>query len=262
MKKKDKQGFIIIASSLVFLFVVVGLVYQIQDSSKVDKVSLCPLKGIPPEQTVIVVDKSDRWDRDDITRVTSQIKSLYQNTSARTRLTVIAVAGNGEETEGNDRPSTEIVRLFDKCNPGSEQECNQLYQTCRKIKKRYEKSFGNQLEEITAILADPSQSSHSPLFETIVQIIDDSETPSLSIHLVSDLMENGTIFRFYDFIPLAKEIAAEYPIEKAGEVTVYIHFIERNRHSKELRKAVKDVWVNYFKIAGVNLKFKRLLITK
>ena len=250
--EKDRKAIIGFVLLTIVVISIAMIQFMLAESGKVNEQTLCPLDGAK-KSTVILIDKSDKWDSDDVVRIREWLTNLYSNISANDRLTMVAITGKG-------RDSTEVNNLFDKCNPGSEKECNALYQNCRRIMKRYKESFGEQLAEIRMLLEKPGESSFSPLFETLVQIIDDNETPELDIHLVSDLMENGANFRFYDQIPLSDAIVAEYPISSTSDIQVYAHIEERRRHSRNMINAVESVWRQYLEQQGITAEFKRLLI--
>ncbi len=113
---------------------------------------------------------------------------------------------------GDKRKTTEVERLFDLCNPGSEEECNALYQNCNRVKKRFETAFSEPLRQLAEELKMPGQSSYSPLLESVSQIVDEAGGTPLGLYMVSDMMENHYKFRFYDVVPLAEEMIKEYPL--------------------------------------------------
>jgi hypothetical protein len=250
--RKNRQAILLFAGGLVFLGVVFFIQYQLSRPKELDEQTLCPVSP-PDKQVVILIDKSDKWDLDDIGRVDSLVTKINRSTRAKDRLTIKAIVGAGRE-------STEVKTFFDKCNPGNEQECNALYQNCRRIRKRYEESFEKQLDEVIEALKLPGESSYSPLLESLAQTIDDSNSKSLEVHFVSDLMENGGRFRFYDVVPMAEEISAQYPLPHKGQTTVFLQVEERRRHSRELLDAVQAVWKEYLRNQEIEVSSERLLI--
>lgn len=252
LKKKDLQGVYIIVGVLSFLGTIFGASLMLDDSRRVNEATLCPLSG-SEKRTVVIVDKSDKWDAGDRTRVKNLLDQVYREVPPYGRLVVVAIAGKG-------RQSTRVDELFNGCNPGSEEECNALYENCRRIRATYEKKFEEKVVALDEILTKPGQASYSPLFETVVQHIDDNRSPKLEIHLVSDLMENGARFRFYDVVPLPEEVIETYPIESSAHIEVEIHLVERRRHSRGLIDSVTRVWESYFEDQGINVRVNRLLI--
>jgi hypothetical protein len=255
VKKKDKQGIIIITFSLllVVLFIVIANYLK---PKKLDRVTLCPIDTPVELQKIIVIDKSDKWEKSNTKKMNNWLLSSHQSLSAQNRLTILAIMGNGREG------TTEKKVLFDKCNPGSEKECNKLYQNCRKIKKEYDNSFSEPLKKIEDILSTPTQASYSPLFETVVKVIDNVESKQVEIHMVSDFMENGHKFDFYNSVPLGEDISKESPLKADANISFLMNVIERRRHPKVLIDAVTRAWKDYFIEQNIkNVSSKRFFIT-
>ena len=255
MKKKDKQGIIIITFSLLVVVVFMVIANYLK-APKLDEVTLCPLDKPVEFQKIIVIDKSDKWEKGNTKKMNDWLLSSHQSLSAQNRLTILAIMGEGREG------ITEKKVLFDKCNPGSEKECNKLYQNCRKIKKEYDNSFAEPLEKIEEILSTPKQASYSPLFETVVKVIDNVESKQVEINMVSDFMENGHKFDFYNAVPLGEDIVKEYPLKVDANISFSMYVIERRRHPKALINAVTGAWKDYFTEQSIkNVSSKRFFIT-
>jgi len=254
LSKKDKQGIIIIFSVIVIAIIIFMIYfYQLQSSKRFDPKTLCPTTGVVTGQVIVLIDKSDKWASNDAEILKRFLLKIYKRIPATHRLTIVAITGKGRET-------TTVKTLFDMCNPGNDDECNFLYQNCRKIRKKYIESFFAPLQKITNFLVSPSESSYSPLFETIVELIDKYDSQKLNFYIISDLMENGPKFRFYDIVPLSDEIIQEYPISVQKKIFAHLLLIERRRHSRQLINAVKNVWVDYFSSQGIKVNCRRLLI--
>lgn len=254
MKAKDKQAIGLIVAMVVVVGVLVVLQQVLTDKRSYDEDTLCAI-GETARQSVVLIDKSDKWDENDIARVDDLLNHINQEVGPQERLTIVSIAGIGRE-------ETNVSNVFDKCNPGSEKECNMLYQNCRKIRRRYSESFKSVLDSVVVELRQPGESSYSPIFETLVQVVDDSEAALVDVHLVTDLMENGRKFRFYDEIPLAEELVAEYELPGDVDVRAYAHVVERQRHSRKLIEAVDRVWQEYFEIQNVKMQRDRLIIAE
>lgn len=255
MKKKDKQGIIIITFSLllVVLFIVIANYLK---PDKLDEMTLCPLDKPVEFQKIIVIDKSDEWEKGNTKKMNDWLLSSHESLSAQNRLTILAIIGDGRDG------TTEKKVLFDKCNPGSEKECNKLYQNCRKIKKEYDNSFEEPLKKIEEMLSKPTQASYSPLFETVVKVIDNVKSKQVEISMVSDFMENGHKFDFYKNVPFGEDIVKEYPLKVDTNISFYMHVIERRRHPKVLINAVTRAWKDYFTEQNIeNVSSKRFFIT-
>jgi hypothetical protein len=255
MKQKDKQAVLIMFFSLIFVAGLLIVAEQLSSSEKIDEKTLCPIDRPISFQKIVIFDKSDMWERDNIKKMNDWLSMSHQNILAHERFTILGIVGE-------DRNSTEVKILFDRCNPGSEKECNKLYQNCTRIKEKYDNSFENPLQKIEQLLSIPTQASYSPLFETVAQVIDSTRSKQIEIHMVSDFMENGYKFDFYNTVPLGEDIIKEYPLSVDANISFHMNIIERRRHDKRLIDAVVATWREYFSLQGIkNIEDKRLFIT-
>jgi len=254
LKKKDKLGLLIIALSVIVTVAVSLGVYFLSDHVQYDE-KFCPIKDLK-KHTVLLIDKSDKWEDDDINRIKQLIQSTKKSIKFREKFTLNVIHGEGRGRK------TEIESKFEMCSPGSKTECNQFYENCRQIQVKYDKNFTQQFKNTTRELEKPTEASSSPILESLVAIIDESVAEELKIVVISDLMENGRKFRFYDGIPLAEEMANEFPIESPAKISIKFSVIERRRHSRQLKSAVENVWREYFKTYGITSNFKRLFIAE
>ena len=252
-KSKDRLAIGIILITLVALSIPFILKVYLSKKPVLDEQTLCP-PNATKIHIVVLLDKSDKWGHDDIVRVKNIMRGIYHEVPAQGRLTVYGIIGQG-------RQSTDVTLFFDMCNPGSEEECSALYQNCKRIKKRYEGSFEHPLLQITETLMIPGESSYSPLLETVTEIVNENRSESLVLHIISDFMENGVRFRFYDVIPLDEEMIQEYPLPRNIKMKIEGYFIQRRRHPMELQNAVQSAWTNYFGKQGISVSFKPIFVT-
>lgn len=258
--KKDLLGIKLFGGGLLVLAAIGWAAYTFSDKESYDATTLCPMTGAL-KQTVVVIDKSDKWDRDDTSRVSNLINDLNLNVKSKERITIVSIAGATDDNNSSGRPTTQVMTGFDMCNPGSVEECNAFYENCRDYRNNYNNNFKANLDSVVEHLIQPGEASFSPLLETVVQVIDDSTSSNVDIHIVSDFMENGAKFRFYNLVPLYEDLVKEYPVNFATNISVTGHSVERRRHSRELINAVESVWLEYFQNQGIDAKFSRFLIT-
>jgi len=96
MTAKDWKAIVIIVSSVavVALLVVLGQVFT--DNRLYDEVTLCPTAS-NARHTIVVIDKSDRWDENDVSRIDSLLNEINRGVSSQERLTIVSIAGVGRE---------------------------------------------------------------------------------------------------------------------------------------------------------------------
>ena len=255
MKAKDKQAILIIVVCLIVLGAITGVAIIIYNGTKIDEQSLCPSTGVE-RHVVLLIDKSDKWEKDDIEEVKRNIRRVKNSIKFRERFSLKVIQGEGRAGD------TQVDSIFSMCSPGSAEECNQLYENCSRIQSKYDKNFNAKFLETSRAIEDPKEASSSPILESLVSIIDTNQAQNLEIHMISDLMENGRKFRFYIEVPLADEMLEEYPLNEKAKVKVYFHVIERRRHSRPLMTAVENVWDEYLRHYGIESSFERIFIAE
>ena len=213
-----------------------------------DTQTLCPATG-EKQRVAVLIDKSDKWGKGDVARVRDLLLSINREVPAQGRLTIYSITGDG-------RKSTDVNIVFDMCNPGSEAECNALYQNCKKVKKDFERAFDAPLHRLIETMMVPGESSSSPILETVGAMVKDSKGDALKLYIISDFMENGARFRFYDVIPLDEEMVAEYPFPRKLKITADAYLIQRRIHPMPLQKAVQRAWTGYFEKQGASVNFR------
>ena len=257
MSRDDIKGILIII--ILVLLGILGFVvaYKLTPKSyNIDKKTMC-LKNEPtPLERVVLIDKSDKWSRANVDRIEEWLSHIGEDIPVNSRLNILSLSGSkGKETR--------VKKIFDKCSPGSEADCNALYENCRDIRAKFISAFEKPLFNITTLLSKSGTAQTSPLFETVTTIFDDIKSRRAEIYIVSDFMENGHKFSFYnERLPSVKELIKEYPLPTKAKVTVHMYVIERRRHSMELINAVKNLWHDYFVQQGIEVKeLRRFFIT-
>jgi hypothetical protein len=254
--KEDKKGIAIIASLVLLGVTVFYLSYQLKPKEyRIDEQSLCSKDEVVKVKKIVLIDKSDKWSSHNIEKMDSWLSDIHEGVAMNSRLNILSISGD-------DKNSTNVKTLFDKCSPGSNEDCNALYENCRDIKENYDRAFQEPLVEITEMLAKPDEAETSPLFETMTEIVDNIQSKEAEIHIISDFMENSYKFNFYKEVASVDEIIKEYALPSDVKIRVYMHIIERRKHSRELLDKVKEQWKEYFEKQGITVvSAKRFFIT-
>ena len=112
VKKKDIQGIIIIVAVVAIIVALAIVAKMLKTSNNIDKVTLCQTDTKMQYQKVILIDKSDKWNKNNIEKINNWLSDIHQGVPTQNRLTILSIAGDG-------RQSTEVKKLFDKCSPGT-----------------------------------------------------------------------------------------------------------------------------------------------
>ena len=260
LSDKDRLGLKIIGGTIASLVIVgVGAAWISSGKPVLDKHTLCPANG-EKMRVAVLVDKSDKWGRGDVARVKDILQSIYRDVPTQGRLTIYSITGVSSITDKRPK-STDVNLVFDACNPGSRAECNKIYEGCTQVERDYKRAFEAPLEQLGASLMLPGESSYSPLLETVGTMVKDNKGEELKLHIISDFMENHTIFRFYDLVPLDTQMVDAYPLPKKAKMTVKGYFIQRRMHPMPLQNAVQAVWSGYFQKQDIPVTFSPVFTT-
>jgi hypothetical protein len=217
--------------------------------------SLCAKDEQVRLKKIVIIDKSDRWSLHNIEKIDGWLSEIHEGISMNSRLNILSIFGD-------EKNQTRVKTVFDKCSPGSEVECNALYENCREIKENYDHAFHKPLLEITDMLEQPGEAQSSPLFETMTEVVDNIQSQEAEIHIISDFMENAHRFNFYKEIPEVDEVIREYALQSHTKIRLYMHVIERRKHEREIIDGVKSLWKAYFEKQGIEVVYaKRFFIT-
>jgi len=228
MNNEDKKGVILIVLSIIIIGIVGYFIFTTKQKNQYDKETFCPL-NIPYNQTFIIIDKSDKWDKRKANKIKKIILETKDNLKIHERLTIKVI-------EPSDNNESIVKTYFDYCNPGH--KANPLYQNPKRILKRYKESFEQPLKDLTYKLMQPSVSSNSPILETISSSLMESEGEKSTIYIVSDALEND-IFDFYKKIPNLDEILDEYHFPKNKLSLLHIEYIERSNLKDKIYDSLK-----------------------
>jgi hypothetical protein len=254
--KEDKKGIAIIILLILAASSIFYLSYTLQSKKyRIDEQSLCSKDKVVKVKKIVLIDKSDKWSSHNIEKMKSWLSAIHEGVVMNSRLNIVSISGS-------DKNSTTVKTLFDKCSPGSNEDCNALYENCREIKENYDHAFQEPLLEIVEMLAKPDEANSSPLFETVTEIVDNIQSQEAEIHIISDFMENSYKFNFYKEVVSVDEAIKEYAIPSDTNITLYMHIIERRKHPRELLDSVKNLWREYFEKQGIRVVHaKRFFIT-
>ena len=256
MTKEDKKGIAIIMTLIVLGVSIFYLSYRLKPKKyRIYEQSLCSKDEVVKLKKIVLIDKSDKWNTHNIERIDRWLSDVHESVSMNSRLNILSISRDNENL-------TKVKTLFDKCSPGNNKDCNALYENCRDIKNNYDISFEKPLLEITEMLEKPDESESSPLFETMTEIVDNINSQEAEIHIISDFMENSYKFNFYKEVVSVDKAIEEYAIPSNVKIRVYMHIIERRKHTRELLDKVKKLWKEYFERQGITVvSAKRFFIT-
>ncbi|MDX2202096.1 MAG: hypothetical protein NW223_05055 [Hyphomicrobiaceae bacterium] len=190
-ERKVWAGIVMIAGAvvagLVFIALTIVLIPPALDEH------LC-LRGAPPRNIIILIDKTDRWSDDQAAKLKQHIERIVLNElQTLDKLWLFSFTDIGRNTR---------APLFVKCKP---QDRSRFYDNERYVQYRLEQLFLKPLGEIAAEVVKFEEHSCSPIVDAILDVVlqsDFSKSGSQNmLNLFSDMRENTAS---YSLIPGAK----------------------------------------------------------
>ena len=191
--KLSKHDMIGIALLSVAAIVVVGIVivYHITKPPELDKVTMCPT-GVPTKHTVLVIDKTDRWNGHQTDRLKNLILGIRDSIEKYEKFSIFVFEGNFENG---------FIPSFSLCSPGRGENVDPLWGNPRLVQQKFERAFAGPLHEILTSLTTPSTGDLSPILEVVLDLANRDEMSTLiserKFILISDMMQNSDLGSFY-----------------------------------------------------------------
>jgi len=210
---------------------VIGYIaYDLKKNSLYDPITLCPLE-VPYSSTVVIIDKSDPWNRRDSSKIKRILMQTFNNLSNYEKFVIKVI-------EPNNINETEIKTYFAMCNPGN--KANPLYQNSRKILKKYKTLFQKPLNKVMKSLTSSTITKTSPILEAIQESITYNKSENVNLIIISDLLEyTEEYFNFYKHIPSSKDAIDEFSLNGTKINSMHIEYISRKHYRDKIKKSLR-----------------------
>jgi hypothetical protein len=204
LSKKDKQGFLLIASVVLLVLLLFVANYQRSNKPKLDDRS-CP--AVLGRSTAIVIDRSDYTPSQTLDEILARTKRFISERALEGELISLF------EISGSSRMSLKPV--FSACLP--QRDGNDLYENRRKIQRQFGERFAKPLDQ--ALAATPTPSKSSPISEAIIDLSASEylAAPTNRLIVFSDLLQNSPNASLYG-CSSAKTAIAEFRSHRAGAI--------------------------------------------
>ncbi len=245
--KKTTLGYIIIGTCLILFAALITTAFVLK-GDEYDPVSFCPKKITA--HTVIVMDKTDSLSASQQDFVSKYVIRAKDNLKTFEKLTIFTLTENS---------FIGSAPMFSKCNPGTGEFANQLYQNPQRIQSRFDELFAKPLSEIIDNMLADNTSSKSPIFEMIRELSfrDDfgDQIKDKTLIIISDLMHhtpeyshyrNNYTYECFSKLPYAFEVEANLKYVK-----IKIVYLVKNKLEKVQGKKHLSFWKDYFYGMGV-----------
>jgi len=188
-EQKTTMGYIIIGVSC-FILAVSAISAYVLTGEDCDPETFC--KGEVLAHTIIVLDKTDPLTIEQQKFMLHYINKEKEKLKKFEKFSIFTLTEN---------TYTNLEPIFSKCNPGTGENANPLYQNPQMIKMRFDNDFSEPLKENMNSLLFDSTGSKSTIFEMIRELTfrDDfgESMKNRTLIIISDMMHNTPEYSHY-----------------------------------------------------------------
>lgn len=251
MRSKDLIGILMVMSVVGVIFYGFYIAYTLS-LPKYYEDTLCPLTGVKAA-TIVVVDKTDPFERYQIEALKARILSLRNDLRLLEKISITVVE---RKADGQAR----IRQTLAICNPGKGENASPIYQNPAKIEARYNERFREPFDRELQLLLVPGTATTSPIVEAMVEAI--SNDPKVlaadtrRLIIFSDLYENTARSSAYKPNFSADMITSQIPDNARSWLSgasVHVEVIRRSNPGQQ--RALQQVWESAFAAAGAKARF-------
>lgn len=199
---------------------------------------------------VILVDTTDALSPTQISQLLARVRETRDGLPTHGKLTLLFI---------DSASPNEPKEIFSLCNPGSEKNSNPLIQTASKIKKRWDESFGNPVEQAISTLATAPISSRSPLIQAIIASTQRSDfntqVGTRRLLIVSDLLQHEQGYSHYTtssrnlWVNFSRTSLAPETVGALSNVAVEVVYIRRPKDAIYQGEGHRVFWQRWFEEA-------------
>lgn len=248
LNNKDKQGIaLIILSSIALLLLAITPLILKKQAMGYDPTTFC-VKHHDTAHTVFLVDKTDALSITQRDALKQKINQIKQGLQPREKLSLYIL------DHTNYIAPTPI---FSKCNPGTGQQANEIYQNPAKVQHQFDEFFGKPLDDALQALTTLTTSPTSPIVEMLNEmalLADFSAQHPRRLILISDLLQNMPKDSHYQAIPHFEAWQATHKTPPLWHNTTVEMIYLRQGHSTLQGADHLHFWQQYFTHHGARLE--------
>jgi hypothetical protein len=245
--KKKVMGYIIISACFILFCVLIILSIALKGEAY-NSETFCLLDKESPH-TIILIDKTDSLNKNHERFVLDYINKVKNRLEVYEKLSVFVLTADS---------CIVPEPIFLKCNPGTGEGANELYQNPKKIKLKFDRFFSNPLWNVLEETLSDSTDDQSPILEMIreLSLRDDfsRDVPKRTLIIISDMMHHTANYSHYkcgvDYSAFAKTPYFEEVVSSLQSVDVKIVYLLRTKLNKVQGRQHLVFWGNYFQAMG------------
>ena len=160
---------------------------------EIDKDTGCPKDG-PASRTVILIDQTDTFSPVQVIDIQNKFEEYQKSVPRYGELVVYTIR------PGSQGIPTPVIRA---CNPGNEDDVNQLVESSVKVARQWKNSFDTPMKAVMKDVLQPMPSENSPIIETIQAVVVSEFGPAnmdnhgKELIVISDLLQHSGALSHY-----------------------------------------------------------------
>lgn len=217
-----------------------------------DPHTLCPTDRPILGHTVVIVDRTDKWNPAVGETLREFIAGAQKNTQRYQKFSIVSL-----DSRFSTRP------LFSVCNPGEPNFWTDLYRGRRYTQRDFDDKFIGAAESVVAQVRDPAEAGSSPVVEYIHRWLgrDDfnATIPNRRMILVSDMRQNSAQYSVYK--ASADELAplVQREFGAAGREVVFdVYFVSHGHDYNVSEAQVRGAWDKAFKAIPAAYEWRQI----
>jgi hypothetical protein len=219
-----------------------------------DPETLCPIDRPVAGHTLVIVDRTDRWNPGVGSVLTELLEDARNGTQKLEKFSIVSL------------DSTQATRpLFSVCNPGKPTFLTDLYRGRRYTERDFDQRFETAAEDVIQQVSQPGEAQKSPIVETVRRAMRradfNASIPQRRLVLISDMRQNSDQMNIYSDHDRASALSALVQRElgeEAKDVAFDVYFVAHGHDYNVSEADVRDAWASAFQTINAHYQWRRL----
>lgn len=215
--------------------------------------TLCPTDRPVAAHTLVIVDRTDRWNPAVGAALAELIETAQRETQRHEKFSIVSL-----DADLSTHP------LFSVCNPGEPTLWTDLYRGRRYTERDFEQRFVGATEDVVSHLREPAEARASPIVEYVHRWLgrDDfnASIPARRLVLISDMRQNSealSVYRENGQAELASVVQREFGAD-ARDVVFDIYFVAHGRDYNVSEAQVRQAWDGAFRVIPADYQWRQI----
>ncbi len=219
-----------------------------------DAETLCPTDRPVAGHTLVIVDRTDRWNPGVGGVLTELLEDARNETRALQKFSIVSL-----DASQTTRP------LFSVCNPGKPTMLTDLYRGRRYTERDFDQRFLGAAEDMITQVSQPGEAQASPIVETVRRALRradfDPSIPERRLILISDMRQNSDQLNIYsnrDRSAALSSLVQRELGEGAQNVAFDVYFVAHGHDYNVSEADIRDAWASAFQTINAHYQWRRL----